>query len=175
MSIIYRAEKGAPLSVEEIDGNFRELETRLKTLEEHPEVGEGIGKVQVDGDLLTLTGTFGTDFGTFALPKTSLRPRGKWLPQALYQKHDMVTYEEALYICLKDHTSILWEQDYMHHWQEIVSFAKPPPTSIPLYEKATLPSKATLGSFAILLGEESPTLIFFSGKRWQCLLKGETL
>ncbi|MBS0272277.1 MAG: hypothetical protein JSR85_06485 [Proteobacteria bacterium] len=175
MSIIYRAEKGSPLSVEEIDGNFRDLETRLKTLEEHPEAVEGIGKVQVEGDQLTLIGTFGTDFGTFALPKTSLRFRGKWFLQALYQKHDIVTHEEALYICLKDHTSVLWDQDRVYHWQEILSFPKFHPTTLSLYEKATLPNEVTLGTLAILVGEESPILIFFNGKRWQYLLKGEIL
>lgn len=174
MSIIYRAEKGAPLTVEEIDGNFRELETRLNRLEDHSEVGEGLGKIEVQGDQMILTGTFGTDFGTFTLPKATLRVRGRWLPQTSYQKPDLVTYEASLYCCLKDHTSTLWNQDNSH-WQEILSLACPPSPSLPLYEKATLPLEETIGKLAILLGEEGPNLIFFNGKTWQRLMKGETL
>lgn len=164
MSIIYRAEKGAPLTADEIDGNFRELESRLKILEDHPEVGEGIGKIQVQGDQLTLTGTFGMDFGTFTLPKATLNPRGKWLPQIPYQRQDLVTTDSSLYYCLKEHTSTSWEQD-RSLWQEILSFPKPAPSSLTLYEKATLPAQESLGKLALLLEEEGPTLIFFNGKR----------
>ena len=84
MPITYRAEKGSPLSVEEIDGNFKELETRIKTLEENPEAGEGIGKIQVEGDQMHLMGTFATDFGTFTLPQPKLNMRGKWAQQTPY-------------------------------------------------------------------------------------------
>ena len=172
MSITYRSAKGAPLTAEEIDGNFRELETRLKTLETHPEAGEGIGTIQVQGDQMTLIGTFGTDFGTFTLPKPTLILRGIWLPQTLYKKLDLVTYETSLYSCLKDHTSTLWEQDN-RFWQEILSLPKPPSSSLPLYEKATLQKEESLGKLALLLGENVPTLIFFNGKTWQQLLKGD--
>ena len=128
MSIIYRAEKGAPLAAEEIDGNFRELESRLKILEEHSESGEGIGNIQVGGDQMILTGTFGTDFGTFTLPKAIFHPRGKWLPQTIYQELDIITYNHALYSCLRNHTSIHWEQEDSL-WQEILSLPPPPPLS----------------------------------------------
>jgi len=174
MSIIYRADKGAPLSIEEIDGNFRELETRLNRLEDHPEVAESIGKIEVQGDQMILTGTFGTDFGTFTLPKAPFRLQGRWLPQTLYQKGDMVTYENRLYCCSGDHMSSLWTQDD-GSWQEILSVPSPPSSSLPLYEKATLPIEETIGKLAILLGEEDPNLIFFNGKTWQHLMKGETI
>jgi hypothetical protein len=174
MSIIYRAEKGAPLNSEEIDGNFRELETRLNNLEDHPETAESIGKIEVQGDQMILRGTFGTDFGTFTLPKAALRLQGQWLPQTHYQKLDLVTYDASLYGCLKDHMSTLWKQDESH-WQEILSLPSSPSPSLPLYEKATLPFEETLGKLGILLGEGGPNLIFFNGKTWQHLMNGETI
>jgi hypothetical protein len=39
MGIIYRCEKGAPLTKEEVDGNFRELDQRVQALE--PQGGRG--------------------------------------------------------------------------------------------------------------------------------------
>ncbi|OJW50576.1 MAG: hypothetical protein BGO67_05740 [Alphaproteobacteria bacterium 41-28] len=174
MTIIYRADKGAPLLTEEIDGNFKELETRLNRLEDHPEVAESIGKIEVQEDQMILTGTFGTDFGTFTLPKATLRLQAQWLPQTSYQKGDIVTYENTLYGCLRDHLSSLFKQDDSN-WQEILSVPSPPSSFLPLYEKATLPNEETLGKLAILLGEEGPNLIFFNGKTWQHLMKGETV
>lgn len=174
MPITYRAEKGSPLSVEEIDGNFRELDNRLKNLEENPEVGESIGKIQVEGDQIHFRGTFATDFGTFTLPSPTLKLKGKWMIQTFYQTLDLVTHETGLYSCLHAHTSITWEQD-INAWQEIFALPKPPPPSLHLYEKATLPQEEILGKMAILVGEEEPALIFFNGKTWQHLMKGDTL
>ncbi|HUX78210.1 MAG TPA: hypothetical protein VMW10_00470 [Alphaproteobacteria bacterium] len=174
MSIIYRAEKGAPLSAEEVDGNFKELEMRLQQLEEHPEAPESLGRIDVQGDQISLIGTFGTDFGTFTLPKATLHFNGKWLPQILYQKLQMVTYDKALYCCLQEHTSTQWERD-TSQWQEILSLPAPPSAPFPLYERSTLPAQETLGKLGILMGEEDPNLIFFNGKNWQLLMIGETI
>ncbi len=174
MSIIYRSEKGAPLSAEEIDGNFKELETRLKSLEEHHEVAESLCKIDIHGDQVTFIGAFGTAFGTFALPKATLKPRGPWLTETAYQPLDVVTGEGSLYSCLKEHVSTTWEHDNKL-WQEILSLPKPPETTLSLYEESTLPKEESLGKLALLLGKESPTLIFFNGKTWQRLMKGDLL
>lgn len=174
MSIIYRANKGAPLSAAEIDGNFKELEARPTHLEEHPERGEGIGKIQVVNDQMTLIGTFGSDFGTFYLPKAILKPCGSWTSQMAYQRLDLITYENTLYCCVKDHISTTWMQDE-EAWKAILTLPKPSSNTLPLYEKATLPGEESLGKLALLLEEEGLTLIFFNGKIWQRLLKGDTL
>lgn len=171
MSITYRSIKGAPLYADEIDGNFKELETRLQQLEEHPERGEGIGKIQLQGDQLTFLGNFGTDFGTVTVPQASLRFHGKWLSQTHYQQRDLITTETSLYYSLNDHTSTTWEQD-VTLWQEVLSLPKPPSSSLSLYEKATLPLEESLGKMALLFDEEGTSLIFFNGKTWQRLIKG---
>lgn len=171
MTLIYRTQKGAPLTSLEVDTNFKELDTRLKHLEEHSEKGEGLGKVQVKGDQITFQGTFGSDFGTFTLPKATLIPRGLWKPQTLYNKLDLVTFENILYACLKEHVSTIWIQDYSL-WQEVISLPK---FALPLYEKSTLPCEEVLGKLALFLGGKGPTLIFFNGKNWQQLMKGDIL
>ncbi len=174
MSLVYRSEKGTPLLADEIDENFRELDTRLKTLEDHPEMGEGLGQIQIRDGKITFTGTFGTDFGTFALPKANLKPCGLWAPQISYQKLDLVVYQTTLYCCAQEHVSTLWSQDF-EVWKEVLSLPSPPSSSLPLYEKATLPVEESLGKLAILLDEEGPQIIFFNGKLWQRLMKGESL
>jgi len=171
--LTYRTEKGAPLTIEEMDGNFREIEGRLKLLEAHLESGEGLGKITVQEDQMTLVGTFGTPFGTFTLPKAVLNSRGTWLSQTSYQKLDLVTFEHGIYVCEKDHFSTQWDQDHSF-WHEILSFPKAS-SSLPLYEKATLPREETLGKLALFMEESASTLIFFDGKGWQRLLKGDSL
>ncbi len=169
--IIYRHEKGAPLTSEEVDGNFHELAARLKALEDHPGMGEGIGKVRVQGHHMTLIGTFGTDFGTFSLPVPTLAFRGAWQPQTPYRRLEFVTHAYGLYVCVHDHQSQTWEGE---RWHEMIA---PPPHLSPLllYEKATLPPQAPLGTQALFLDEKGASLIFFEGKRWHRLITGDPL
>lgn len=170
--ITYRTEKGAPLTIEEMDGNFKEIEARLKTLETHLESGEGIGKILMQGETITVMGTFGTELGAFPWPKASLTPRGKWSSQTPYQRLDVVTHNNSVYCCSQDHLSSLWEQDG-HAWQEILTLPTPPPLT--LYEIATLPAQEEMGKQALLIDEHGINLIFFDGKRWQRLMKGDDL
>jgi hypothetical protein len=166
--ITYRSQKGAPLTAEEVDGNFRELETRVKVLEDHKEITEGIGKITVQGDQMTIAGTFGADFGTFSLPKAGFKPHGAWISQIAYHKLDLVTYEGGLFLCLNDHSSKTWDQEGAF-WQEIIPKLS---SVLSLYEKATLPAKEVMGKFAFLMDEKGPTLVFFDGKKWQSLKGG---
>lgn len=174
MPITYRREKGSPLTTEEIDENFRELESRLNALTANSEGGEGLGKIYLAGDQISFTGTFGADFGTFTLPKASLSPCVAWATQTPYKTHDVVTVESSLYCCTQEHMSTIWAQD-SPFWKLAFTFPQPPPPSLPLYEKASLPETEIMGKLAVLLEEEGPTLIFFNGNKWQRLIKGENL
>ncbi len=174
MPIIYRAEKGSPLSIEELDNNFKDLDSRLKILEDNPDRGEGLGKIQIRENQATFIGSFGTDFGTFTLPTASFKPRGSWHPKTTYQTLDLVTMEMAVYSCLKDHTSLSWDQD-RSLWQEVLSLPKPSSSSLPLYEKATLPTQESIGKLAALITDGGAIPIFFNGEAWQYLVKGETV
>ena len=171
--LTYRTEKGAALTIEEMDGNFRDLDERLKILETHLDSEEGIGKILSQGETLTILGTRGTELGVFSLPKMTLSPRGPWSPEVSYLSLDLVTHAHTLYYCLKDHTSRDWEED-TSSWQQIVDFS-PPSTPPIIYEKATLPSQDVLGKIALLFEETGFTLIFFNGTEWQRLQKGDPL
>ena len=168
MTIIYRAEKGSPLTAQEIDDNFKELETRIATREEQEEVAEGLGKIHVEGDQIHFQGTFGKDFGTFTWPQTTLNPRGAWIRQTPYKKLDLVTFENSLYCCREDHVGTTWDKDQAC-WKLILSLPQPPPSTMTVYEKETLPETESIGKLALLLEEEGTFLIFFNGKNWQQL------
>lgn len=105
MGIIYRHQKQEPLTIEEMDGNFAELDKRLKSLETSPVLAEGIGALKQEGDQVIVQGTLGTIFGRFVLPKIFPNPRGKWEPQIPYSVLDWVQVERGIYSCTVPHTS----------------------------------------------------------------------
>lgn len=172
--LIYRHDKGAPLTSEEIDGNFYELASRLRTLEDHPAMGEGIGQVRLQGHHLTFTGTFGTDFGTFSVPQPRLSFRGAWQPQIPYERFDFVSQAQGLYCCVQDHSSGEWDRDRLAVCHEMLS---PPLVFSPLllYERETLPLEERLGKQALFAEAGEMFLIFFDGTEWQRLTTGAPL
>ncbi len=91
MPLTYRNQKGAPLTVEELDSNFKELEGRIQNLENH--TGETIGKVELEGNQLTFMGSYGTIFGTVTLPKVEVQQTYPPLP--VYEKDTLPTSEQV--------------------------------------------------------------------------------
>jgi hypothetical protein len=111
MGIVFRQEKGSPLSIEEMDGNFKDLHERVIFLENHPLQAEGIGKIEQEQDLLKITGTFGSNLGTFILPKVLPRLCGMWKEQTMYRQTDWVQKEKNLYVCTHSHQSENFSED----------------------------------------------------------------
>ena len=105
MPIIYRAHKGAPLTIEEMDSNFEHLERRLEHLETSPLVAEGIKSIKQEGDQLTILCTLGCVFGPFTLPKYLPNPKGAWQPKVRYVVGDWVNHNKAVYFCKQGHSS----------------------------------------------------------------------
>ena len=105
MAIVYRKEKGSPLSLEEMDGNFRDLEDRLKAVEESPAAAEGIKEIKVEGEIMSIQGSHGTDFGSFKLPVYLPHNRGLWKKEQPYAIGDWVQFEKGLYGCEIPHRS----------------------------------------------------------------------
>lgn len=100
--ITYRIEKGAPLSILEIDNNFHELEQRLNTLEEHPaipvigiEQQEDVLIFKVDGEVIS----------HIVLPKFQPIFKGTWEKNALYRLGCWVQHRGKLFTCKVPHTS----------------------------------------------------------------------
>jgi len=102
MAIIFQHVKGAPLSANDFDNNFHEIDARLKRLESGHHLVEGLGRIDLDGADLVVTGTWGTPLGRFRyLPQW----RGDWLAGETYAVFDAVADLNGLYVCQEAHTS----------------------------------------------------------------------
>lgn len=170
--LTYRLEKGAPLTLEEMDGNFRELEERLRNLSTQLEERESVGRLFLEGHTLRVMGSHGTDLGDVHLPSFSLQSKGEWKSGVSYVPSDFVTHQGALYACLHPHVSRVWDEEGL--WKEIFRFSQNT-SSLPLYEAATLPSEENVGTLALLMGDQGARVIFFNGEGWEALPQGEKL
>ncbi len=68
MTLIYREEKGMPLTVTEMDGNFRDLDERLKKLESYDPRTIPPLRVESEGHILIFKDQFGEIIGKCPLP-----------------------------------------------------------------------------------------------------------
>lgn len=121
--MIYRTEKGKPLTLEEVDGNFRELDLRLKLLEslskQKQEIPESVASVVQKGDILCFVGSRGSILGTASLPRIIPSVRGSFKKGEYYNLLDFVVYENKTYSCTKSHIAetFLGEGEF---WQIII-------------------------------------------------------
>jgi len=111
MPIIYRRDKGGPLTIEEVDGNFADLDRRLRLLETDGTQAEGIARIHQEGEILEITGTRGTAFGRFRLPKVIPNPKGAWKTDTPYTILDWVQVGRSLYACVLPHRSGVFADD----------------------------------------------------------------
>lgn len=184
MPILYRALKGAPLTAEEVDNNFKDLDTRLKSLEDSPPDAEGIASISVENGQMTLQGTQGNTFGPFALPKVFWKARGPWQKNTLYAPFDVVAYGTSLWGCLIGHTSGETFQA-TSLWQEIFSFPELSTTpdknesaavAAPPCEKGNLPQNPAMGQMVLVIdAPDHPEICYFNGKTWLRLNNHEEL
>jgi hypothetical protein len=99
--ITYRLEKGAPLSVLEIDNNFRALEQRLKNLEDKNFDGD-FGVEQKEDVLIFKCGE---TVSHIVLPKFQPIFKGAWTANYNYRIGCWVYVEQKLYACTAPHIS----------------------------------------------------------------------
>ena len=168
MQIIYRSQKGSPLTIQEIDGNFQELETRIKALDEKVGKGstESLAAVNCKGETLEFIGTQGTKFPSVKLPIMRWEAKGGWKKNAAYKAHDVVSYQQSLYLCMREHQSAVEFQT--QNWQKILEIPKPEIQldTLPFYSKQTLPKEVKLGALGLLEDQQGPKPIYFDGKQW---------
>jgi len=191
MTIIYRADKGSPLTNDELDGNFQDLSKRLLALETSPIQAEGVGEIRMQEDQMTITGTQGTVFGHFPLPKVIFQPRGSWHTATPYAVYDLVRIKAKLYICQSPHTSTAFQDD-KRHWQLLVDWAEisqgkilpyvssesssQPLKRLCLYEKMTLPKTPEIGELGVLIDDKlGVTIVYSDGKAWLRLSDQQTI
>lgn len=104
MTMTYRNLKGAPLSADELDQNFRELHQRLERLEAKP-LASGIANITQEGPDIIFKNAAGESMGRFTVPLLKLRPRGPWIPQETYLFYDLCLFEGKTYLCHTPHKS----------------------------------------------------------------------
>ena len=120
MALVFREKKGAPLTIAEIDGNFKHLQERLESLVEAPAYVESIKELKQEGDVIMVLGTLGTELGRIQLPKYTPRLRGNWEPQKKYVGGDWVRYKGRLYLCQKTHQSRSFDEGDGETWLCII-------------------------------------------------------
>lgn len=103
MPITYRKEKNAPLTLEEMDENFRHLAQKIEALESRQSIiPEALAKVQKEGHMMVFLGIEGQVLGEIPLPTYPLNPRGLWNKDASYQRGDTAYSENKIFYCQKD-------------------------------------------------------------------------
>lgn len=166
MTIIYRDQKGAPLTIEELDGNFKDIEHRLKALEEVPSEG-GISHIRLEGDEVVFEGPQGITLGRIRLPLPHFQGRGDWQPSTPYNLYDLVYHEAALYLCLQVHQSVVFDQE-REKWQLVCRLSEKellwPKVSLSLESSLPLPEP---GKVALLIDAEIVLPIYADGTVWR--------
>lgn len=116
MNLTLRAQKGAPLTIEEMDNNFLYLKERIK------ECGQkGGSKIHIrqNGHLVEFLNEQDESLGNFMIPILLPSYQGKWMPSLTYQLGQWVRATDGIYGCLKSHTSADFEKE-KENWQLII-------------------------------------------------------
>lgn len=122
MPIVFRHQKGGPLTIEEVDGNFADLDRRLKVLETEGIQAEGIAVINQIEDKLEIIGTQGSNFGRFEMPKATPQPKGLWQAGVQYLPLDWINIGPKLYACVHAHQSNIFVNDLeAGYWRVLVS------------------------------------------------------
>lgn len=100
--ITYRLTKGSPLTVEELDENFKTLETNIKELEEKI-IPQKITATQ-DCDVLLIKNN-SENIGHIKMPTFLPCFKGKWEINKFYTINDWVFNLNKLYTCNEKHNS----------------------------------------------------------------------
>ena len=123
MTITYRNLKGAPLSADELDQNFRELQDRLEALEVSSSAQNlgGVTRIFQEGRDIAFENQAREIIGRLTLPQLQLRPRGAWAPQTEYAFYDVCLFEGKTYLCNSAHQSGEAFTDHASSWGVIFS------------------------------------------------------
>lgn len=190
MPLTLRSTKKAPLTVEELDTNFKDLHERVEALEKGSFALETLKNIELEGQELVFISSYGREVGRCPLPTPLLRSRGKWSSHTPYVEGDIVTHQREVFLCSKAHQSRESLKEHHANWQLLLNLEFLTQTfkgdlsscpqekeiekslssyEIPLYEPATLPSPH-LGKVGLLLdGEKPPQLIYATDQEWKAV------
>lgn len=194
MAITLRSEKGSPLTINELDENFKELNERLAALEQGNFAVESLDSIRVEGHEIVFISTLGKEISRCSLPAPVLQGRGNWAEKQDYCQGDMVRFQDKIFLCRQNHTSALSPDLEEDNWrvlfdiqggafqefaqlnsENIPKGKEYAASSLPLYEEETLPNPS-LGQIGVLVKKKTrPKLIFSNGKAWEALLFDKSL
>jgi hypothetical protein len=106
MTITLRVDKGSPLTIEELDGNFVDLDGRVVVLEEGQETYRSIDEITQSGNSLTVVYTDSTTDGPFTF-EVLITYRGDWVASTAYAQNDLVRANGVIYLVSVSHVSAL--------------------------------------------------------------------
>lgn len=96
--------KGANLTPAEVDDNFWEVYSRLKTLEDNPPTAAGISNIEVIGSQLQIFLSDSRVFGPYTLPIAVFELRGDYVPGTHYYELDLVSVpQQGLFLVRIEH------------------------------------------------------------------------
>jgi hypothetical protein len=106
MPLVTVADKGAPLSAEEHDGNLTFLHGLIQALQSNPPVGVGVTNITAEASQVTFHLSNGQTRGPFQMPSANFRFRDAWAAETVYLVGDFFSVEElGLVTVLLAHTS----------------------------------------------------------------------
>lgn len=182
MSIILSKNKGSPLTFEELDQNFEELDKKVKHLEETSLPGEGLKEIIQEGDELIFESTFGRNLGRARLPIPLFHHQGVWKAKTSYVYGSLVTWQNKVYCCHTSHVSeeilseSMWslllhvpEVEKQHIASSSTETAQALPL-LPLYDKEVLP-EPTLGKLCLMTDSTGLFMVIGGGDKWHTFQK----
>ncbi|MBA4749564.1 MAG: hypothetical protein H2057_02975 [Alphaproteobacteria bacterium] len=182
MSMTLSRNKGSPLTFEELDQNFEELDKKVKHLEETSLPGEGLKEIIQEGDELIFESTFGRNLGRARLPMPLFHHKGVWKAQTSYVYGSLVTWQNKVYCC---HTSHVSEEILSEHmWSLLLqvpetekqviatSSAEAAQTLplLPLYDKEVLPEPA-MGKLCLMTDSTGLFVLIGGCDKWHTFQK----
>ena len=122
--MILRSEKGAPLTFEELDGNFKEIMLEIQRLKDDIAKLQGQGtlgfKVEQAGEEVTLKTPLGKILGTFVLPHVKPHIRGPWQEGESYKIFDWIMCSGKTYSCIKSHRAKEFHKEKSSCWEIVI-------------------------------------------------------
>ncbi|WP_375453439.1 hypothetical protein [uncultured Methylobacterium sp.] len=127
--ITLRSDVQRPLYVGEIDGNFSDLDGRLRDIETRGLLGIALADVSWDavGEEVTFSYEDGQTYGPIELPASMFKARGDWVIGTPYEARDLVTVSGSSYVARGDHVAGAFADDLLAgKWQVVAAAGKDP-------------------------------------------------
>lgn len=175
MTITLRRTKQAPLSIDELDDNFEELDNRLNKLEKLLKEQETIAEIVQEGSALKFNSLSGMEIGRANFPPQMLRYKGIFNQSIRYEKGDLIIHKNKVYQA--NCTTTIDKSFKSEEWNlalEIETLGEKsmsrssPSSTVPKFLESELP-KPIPGDLIISITNDGAKLLIGQEKEWLCL------